>query len=807
MNRLLFAALVAASACAAKAQNFPASVVPLVGCNSMGNCSGPVSSTNPMPVSGGFQPASVGTPLAVTTSTATGTLPSGMVVVASNVGPNTAYCALGASSSTAQQPIPPGGWFAFAVSTATQLTCVTSAGTTMVNMVGGSGLPAGAGGSGSDGGSIPTGSAGTPNASVLTVQGASGGTGVPVTGAFWQTTQPVSLASLPALSAGSNIMGAISNTGFSATQSGTWNVGLSAGSNTVGKADILGNAGATLDSAAGVANSQALTIQGNSSGVAVPTSLASLPSLAPGSNTIGSINNISGAVSLPTGAATSANQPSNAAQASTTGGQTGNLQMGAVTTSLPTYTTGQTDPLSLTPAGALRVDATATTQPISGSVSISGTPLVSISGNPVLGAGSNTIGKADILGNSGTALDSAAGTSNVQAITIQGNASGVPVPVAGTLSATISGFTPAPAYSVQSVTTTSASYALPNGTVAIFYNTGANPITIKLGSSSVSVVCNQGDVIQPNSWMAFTVGTATYYAAIVNTGTSTIVVSGGSGRPAGAGGGPVPTGAAGSPNAGVVTVQGVSGGTAVPVTGNFWQATQPVSLASLPALAAGSATIGNVDQTTATAGFLKITDGTNTAAVKAASTAPAATDAAEVVTESPNSPLAPFAATSTSSLTRPSNTTTYTPSAGWNNATSSATGHFTFASACRVNGGQVLIPQIDIWSSANPTVKLGGVLYLFDASIGTLVNDGAPFAITPSDFANLTGNQEGFPFDLYNSQTSGASNSGLSLTGVNYRAQCASGTTTIYGMVQVFNAYVPASGEVLHVTLHTVGAN
>lgn len=481
--------------------------------------------------------------------------------------------------------------------------------------------------------------------------------------------------------------------------------------------------------------------------------------------------------------------------------------MGAVTTSLPTYTTGQTDPLSLTPAGALRVDATATTQPISGSVSISGTPLVSISGNPVLGAGSNTIGKADILGNSGTALDSAAGTSNVQAITIQGNASGVPVPVAGTLSATISGFTPAPAYSVQSVTTTSASYALPNGTVAIFYNTGANPITIKLGSSSVSVVCNQGDVIQPNSWMAFTVGTATYYAAIVNTGTSTIVVSGGSGRPAGAGGGPVPTGAAGSPNAGVVTVQGVSGGTAVPVTGNFWQATQPVSLASLPALAAGSATIGNVDQTTATAGFLKITDGTNTAAVKAASTAPAATDAAEVVTESPNSPLAPFAATSTSSLTRPSNTTTYTPSAGWNNATSSATGHFTFASACRVNGGQVLIPQIDIWSSANPTVKLGGVLYLFDASIGTLVNDGAPFAITPSDFANLTGNQEGFPFDLYNSQTSGASNSGLSLTGVNYRAQCASGTTTIYGMVQVFNAYVPASGEVLHVTLHTVGAN
>jgi len=35
---------------------------------------------------------------------------------------------------------------------------------------------------------------------------------------------------------------------FAVTQSGTWNVGLNSGSNTIGKADILGNAGGTLDS-------------------------------------------------------------------------------------------------------------------------------------------------------------------------------------------------------------------------------------------------------------------------------------------------------------------------------------------------------------------------------------------------------------------------------------------------------------------------------------------------------------------------------------------------------------------------------
>jgi hypothetical protein len=41
----------------------------------------------------------------------------------------------------------------------------------------------------------------------------------PVTGTFWQATQPVSLASLPALATGSNVIGAV-------TQSGTWNTGL-----------------------------------------------------------------------------------------------------------------------------------------------------------------------------------------------------------------------------------------------------------------------------------------------------------------------------------------------------------------------------------------------------------------------------------------------------------------------------------------------------------------------------------------------------------------------------------------------------
>lgn len=63
-------------------------------------------------------------------------------------------------------------------------------------------------------------------------------------------------------------------------------------------------------------------------------------------------------------------QPISVAQGSTTAGEAGPLVQGAVTTAAPSYTNGQTDPLSLTPAGALRVDGSATTQPVTGTLAV-----------------------------------------------------------------------------------------------------------------------------------------------------------------------------------------------------------------------------------------------------------------------------------------------------------------------------------------------------------------------------------------------------------------------------------------------------
>lgn len=139
-------------------------------------------------------------------------------------------------------------------------------------------------------------------------------------------------------------------------------------------ADSNGNMFTVVNNASGAS---AVNIQDGGNSITVDGTVAATQS------GTWNINNVSGTVSLPTGASTSALQTTgntslssivtntnslNLAQASTTSGQTGNLVMGAVTTAAPTYTTAQTDPLSLTTAGALRTDSSATTQPISGTV-------------------------------------------------------------------------------------------------------------------------------------------------------------------------------------------------------------------------------------------------------------------------------------------------------------------------------------------------------------------------------------------------------------------------------------------------------
>src|SRR5579875_2235659 len=76
---------------------------PVVGCSANGACAGPVSATNPLPITGtisaslsGFTPAGAyATPLSVSTTSANVALPAGTVVVVYNTGSNAAYVRLG----------------------------------------------------------------------------------------------------------------------------------------------------------------------------------------------------------------------------------------------------------------------------------------------------------------------------------------------------------------------------------------------------------------------------------------------------------------------------------------------------------------------------------------------------------------------------------------------------------------------------------------------------------------------------------------------------------------------------------------
>lgn len=157
----------------------------------------------------------------------------------------------------------------------------------------------------------------------------------------------------------------------------------------------IGNAGAVTTSAptytSGTTAALSLTLNGllrvDGSGVTQPISAASLP-LPTGAATAAlqtsgnaSLTAISAQLPTTLGQKTMANSlavviasdqspiavtsAANYAQGATTAGEIGPLIQAATTATAPTYTTATTNPLSLTTVGALRVDGSAVTQPIS----------------------------------------------------------------------------------------------------------------------------------------------------------------------------------------------------------------------------------------------------------------------------------------------------------------------------------------------------------------------------------------------------------------------------------------------------------
>lgn len=191
----------------------------------------------------------------------------------------------------------------------------------------------------------------------------------------------------------SEVNGAAVNVGTGASSTGTQRVAVSSDSS------IMANAGTNLNTSAlalesggnlaSLSNAQGSTTSGQkgplvqgavttsaptySNAQTAPVSLTTSGevrvSLSSSSVTANAGTNLNtSALALETGGNLATIAGGLVTQGSTTSGQKGGLELGAVTTSSPTYTNGQSSPITMTTAGAVRTDASATTQPVSGTV-------------------------------------------------------------------------------------------------------------------------------------------------------------------------------------------------------------------------------------------------------------------------------------------------------------------------------------------------------------------------------------------------------------------------------------------------------
>ena len=115
----------------------------------------------------------------------------------------------------------------------------------------------------------------------------------------------------------------------------------------------------------------------------------------------------------------------------------------------------------------------------------------------------------------------------------------LPVNATVTATATFAGFTPTPAYATLTATASSADTALPSGVTVAAFNTGTSAVSCILAVGAGTATASK-NIIQPGSWLGFTVDTNTHMACINQAGDSAsnvVVLTGGAGTLTGAGGG------------------------------------------------------------------------------------------------------------------------------------------------------------------------------------------------------------------------------------------------------------------------------
>lgn len=258
---------------------------------------------------------------------------------------------------------------------------------------------------------VGAGTAGTPAGGVVSIQGVAGGTAVPVSGTVTANAGTGSFTVVQATAANLNatvVQGTAANL---RTQT------ASEAATAATTPTVAGLAGGAVTTAAptyttGQMDPLSLTTTGllrvDGSGVTQPVSGTVTANAGTGNfNVIGTgtagtaatgvvtIQGIAGGVAVPiSGTVTAANASVSTTNTTPPGSAT--YIGGSVTTAAPTYTTATMNALSLTTAGALRIDGSAVTQPVSGTVTANaGTGTFTVAGTVTSNQGTaNTLANA-----------------------------------------------------------------------------------------------------------------------------------------------------------------------------------------------------------------------------------------------------------------------------------------------------------------------------------------------------------------------------------------------------------------------------
>jgi hypothetical protein len=307
--------------------------------------------TNPLPTTAtSFAPNGNYTTISTVNGVSTNTLlPGGAVVLISNIGSITAYVNVGPTNTvTATQNnilVPPLSTVAISVGLNQYIAAVTSTGTTTITLAGGAGLFAGFTGSSSGGG----GGGGGGNTNLVQIAGNAVATGTGTPGAG---SQQIVVASDPTTVAGST-------PGAAGTPSAQ--VVSVQGAPSMTPVTVNGAVNAVISGTAAATQSGTWTVQPgntpNTTAWLVTGTGGTFPATQSGTWNIG---NITGSVSLPTGAATAANQT--AAHGPVVAGTAATasvLNGGVFNSSAPTLATGQQVATQMDAAGNTKVNIAA----------------------------------------------------------------------------------------------------------------------------------------------------------------------------------------------------------------------------------------------------------------------------------------------------------------------------------------------------------------------------------------------------------------------------------------------------------------